>query len=129
MKCFRHVERDAVGICKSCGKGICPDCAVDLGRGLACRGQCEGEVRALIDLVDRNVRLGPKTEAIMDRAGGARIAATVFFFGMGALFLGWSWLEMRQLTLVGAIGIGFMAYGCFHLMLTLRLARRRQRGN
>ena len=128
MKCFLHQERDAVGICKSCGKGICPDCAVDLGRGLACHGRCEVEVRSLIDLVDRNVRLGPKTEAIMDRASGAWIAGTVFFLGMGALFFGWSMLEARQLTLVGAIGLGFIAYGVFHLVLTLRLARRRQSG-
>ena len=26
MKCFNHHERDAFGICKTCGKGLCLDC-------------------------------------------------------------------------------------------------------
>ena len=26
MKCFNHVDREAVGQCKSCGKGLCKDC-------------------------------------------------------------------------------------------------------
>ncbi len=26
MKCFNHTDRDAVGQCKSCGKGLCKDC-------------------------------------------------------------------------------------------------------
>ncbi|MBP7275989.1 MAG: hypothetical protein KBA51_07280, partial [Kiritimatiellae bacterium] len=35
MKCFNHEDRDAVGTCKSCGKGVCRECAVDMGKGLA----------------------------------------------------------------------------------------------
>lgn len=50
MSCFYHHERDSVGGCKSCGKNLCPECAVDLGRGLACRGRCEEDVRALFGL-------------------------------------------------------------------------------
>jgi hypothetical protein len=45
MKCFYHHDQDAVGECKSCGKGLCPACAVDLGKGLACRQRCEDNVR------------------------------------------------------------------------------------
>ena len=46
-----------MGSCKSCGKGLCPDCAADLGKGLACRGRCEADVTAVIELVDRNIKL------------------------------------------------------------------------
>jgi hypothetical protein len=35
MKCYYHHEVDAVGLCKSCSKGICPECAFDVGGGLA----------------------------------------------------------------------------------------------
>lgn len=27
MKCFNHVEREAVATCKKCGKGLCKECA------------------------------------------------------------------------------------------------------
>ena len=57
MRCFYHQDKEAVGTCKSCGKGVCAECAIDLGKGLACRGRCEESTRAIIELVDRNIRL------------------------------------------------------------------------
>ncbi|MEI9865181.1 MAG: hypothetical protein WDN00_11660 [Limisphaerales bacterium] len=48
MRCFYHQEKESVGICKSCGKGVCQECAVDLKRGLACRGHCEDNVQSII---------------------------------------------------------------------------------
>ena len=39
---------DAVGVCRACGKGLCRECAVDLGSGLACQNSCEVSVRDLI---------------------------------------------------------------------------------
>ncbi len=52
MKCFAHHEADALGVCSACGRGVCEACAVDMGRGLACRERCEPEVRRLLDLRD-----------------------------------------------------------------------------
>ncbi len=26
MKCFNHHDRDAFGVCKACGKGLCLEC-------------------------------------------------------------------------------------------------------
>src|SRR5262249_52940930 len=57
MHCFYHQDKYAVGVCKSCGKGVCIECAVDLGKGLACRGRCEESVRAITQLIDRNIQL------------------------------------------------------------------------
>ena len=57
MRCFYHQDKEAVGTCKSCRKGVCIDCAVDLGKGLACRSRCEDTARALIALIDRNIQL------------------------------------------------------------------------
>jgi hypothetical protein len=57
MRCFYHQDREAVGSCKSCGKGVCAECAVDLGKGLACRNRCEDAAKALIQLIDRNLQL------------------------------------------------------------------------
>lgn len=34
MKCFYHSQADARGICKNCSKGLCEECAVDVGNAL-----------------------------------------------------------------------------------------------
>ena len=31
MKCFNHHEHDAVGVCKYCMKGVCEQCATEVG--------------------------------------------------------------------------------------------------
>src|SRR6516164_5258885 len=59
MRCYNHRDRDAVGLCKSCGKGLCDACQTDLGQGLACKNRCEETVRRLIALVQHNVRAVP----------------------------------------------------------------------
>jgi hypothetical protein len=46
MNCFNHPDVPAVGICKACQKGLCMECAIDLGHGIACRNHRE-EVEVL----------------------------------------------------------------------------------
>jgi len=41
MNCFNHPDVPAVGICKACQKGLCMECAVDLGHGIACKSHQE----------------------------------------------------------------------------------------
>jgi len=48
MKCYYHPQVDAVAVCKHCQKGLCPDCAVDVGGGMACKtsnDNCQAEVK------------------------------------------------------------------------------------
>lgn len=41
MKCFRHREHDAVGVCVACGKGLCAEaCSHDSELGLHCDERC-----------------------------------------------------------------------------------------
>lgn len=47
MKCFTHQDADAVAICKSCGRGVCPTCATMAGEGIACGPRCASEVAQL----------------------------------------------------------------------------------
>jgi hypothetical protein len=58
MKCFDHQDRDAVGICKSCNKGLCRQCAADLGNGLACLNRCEDRARVLISFIGSSMKVG-----------------------------------------------------------------------
>ena len=53
MNCFNHREKPALGICKSCGKGLCGDCLVELPNGLACKDSCEDRVEMSNRLFDR----------------------------------------------------------------------------
>src|SRR5262245_44541193 len=56
MRCFYHQDREAVGLCKSCARALCAECAVDQGTGLACRGRCEERARDLNELQDRAIK-------------------------------------------------------------------------
>ena len=40
MQCFLHQGVAAVGICRTCGKGICPTCAREIDRGIVCSDAC-----------------------------------------------------------------------------------------
>ena len=56
MLCFYHHDKQAVGLCRYCGKGICSECSVDLGGGLACRNRCEDKVRGVTLMVDQTIK-------------------------------------------------------------------------
>jgi hypothetical protein len=105
MKCFHHHDADAVGVCKSCGKGLCVPCAVDIGRGLACRERCEEDVRNLIHLVDNNMRLSPASQAMLGKQPRAYLASGTFQILAGCLFmlLGFN---MDGIFRAGVVGIG-----------------------
>ena len=46
MKCSRHREQDAIGVCAACGKGLCSDaCAQDGAFGLHCDAACAERLR------------------------------------------------------------------------------------
>jgi hypothetical protein len=57
MNCFNHRDKPAVGLCKSCGKGLCGDCLTELPNGLACKSLCEDRVNLLNRMVDRNAQV------------------------------------------------------------------------
>ncbi|KGM93542.1 hypothetical protein IRP63_14205 (plasmid) [Clostridium botulinum] len=61
MKCFNHPERDAVAICKSCNKGLCKECAVEIDATIACKGKCEEKVAFLNKVVHGNKSVYNKT--------------------------------------------------------------------
>lgn len=78
MKCYIHHNVDAVGICKNCQKGICPDCATDVGDGLACKNTCVEKVKSLNEVIQRSKGVYKKT--------GATYFRLAFIYGLLALF-------------------------------------------
>jgi hypothetical protein len=57
MRCYVHRDADAVGVCRSCGRGLCPACAAEVGTALACLRRCEEDVRQLTDALRRQVQM------------------------------------------------------------------------
>lgn len=57
MHCFNHSSLSAVGVCKACQKGLCTDCAVDVGNGIACMESCETSVAELNEMNERGLKL------------------------------------------------------------------------
>jgi len=37
MKCYNHHDRDAFGICQSCGKGLCLECLKEQNGIILCK--------------------------------------------------------------------------------------------
>ena len=123
MKCFNHVSADAIGTCKSCGKGLCRECFTDLGKGLACRSRCEEDVRSLIEVIDRNVRYSSESIALVRSTRQTFGFVGALFLASGALALGlglWSDTPMNLLTIVGVF---LAAFGLFYLTRFLIVPR------
>ena len=123
MKCFWHQNQDAIGACKSCGKGLCPHCAVDLGKGLACRHRCEADVQALIALIDHNHQMTGKTMSFLRGNRQIQMGATFLYGAMGLAFLAWGLLQDPKLNLLSIMGGLFLAYGLFNMARVSQLPR------
>ena len=57
MNCYTHQSDSAVGLCKTCFKALWPECSVDVGNGLACRGSCEEKVMELNQMWDTSAKI------------------------------------------------------------------------
>lgn len=116
MKCFRHAELEAVGTCKVCSKGLCPDCAADLGHSIACRGSCEaaaGRLEAIIQQSTVTARSQKRN----------RYLAPTFLAVMGLTFLAFGLKDGPDLNLGTALGSGFLVYAVIHSLAVRNWAR------
>jgi hypothetical protein len=87
-------------------RGVCADCAVDLKKGLACKGHCEADVHRLL----RTVALAKRLRAI-----GAG-----FFLAIGGLQILWSYSAAGRFDFSAAIGLCFVILGILFLASLLR---------
>src|SRR4029453_1085008 len=103
MNCFQHPQTVSVGLCKHCSRGLCPECASDEGFGLACRGRCEEEVKAVSQIIERNKVVFGKTAAVYFRSAILFGLMGLLFLLFAAFFLG-TFPELRYFF-VGAGGL------------------------
>ncbi len=116
MKCFYHRDADAVGVCKACNKGLCDTCAVDVGGGLACRESCVDQVRRINELVQRNIRISPTSEALLAKQASGYLIAGAFAIVAGSVF------AVIALNMEGVFRTGMAGIGVLVVLLGLRQA-------
>jgi hypothetical protein len=122
MRCFNHHDRPAIGTCKECCKGLCTECAADLGHGLACKGQHESMVETLNTMITRNATAYSAAEK-----GGSFILPAFLGF-IGVILIGQTLYAGRGLTSFGVLlGGGFIVFGVVFLLYNRRVFGPRKR--
>lgn len=126
MKCFYHPDRDAVGLCRSCMKGLCTECAVDMTKGLACHGACQKDVADILALTEQNIRHAPLSDRIMKNygKGSSALGILVLLLALGLLVIGGRALAMGDDAVNPLIfGVVCLLYGGY-LSWTARQVRK-----
>ena len=111
MKCFTHQAKDAVGICKACNKGICAECAADLGHSLACKSSCEERAHLLNSSMQRSI-------AVLKNSKRYANLTPALLAGMGLLFAyhGEYGYPRSKFSLMA--GIGFLIFaGIYYFVM------------
>ncbi|NNE43216.1 MAG: hypothetical protein HKN12_03335, partial [Gemmatimonadetes bacterium] len=100
MDCYYHEGRAAVGSCRSCLKGVCRECAVDLQRGLACRDRCETDVRELMETIHQSVQTRGISSGLLKASRGmwTGLAAVALLVGIGVGIFGLSLPYYRSIA-------------------------------
>ena len=83
MNCFYSPNEPAVGICKSCGKGLSAAFAADLGNGLACKGICEDRVRRINAMIDSNFKVLSVSNTQLRRNAIFSVVSGILFVAIG----------------------------------------------
>ena len=122
MKCFYDPSQDAVGTCKSCGKGLSPDYLTDLGKGLACKGHCEEEVSAVIELIESNMISSGASAQIIKKTSIGTYGSGVFLFAMGIIFAMMG-MDEPEMDFTLFLGVGFILYGIWTTYRAYKYAR------
>ena len=118
MECFYHEGITAVGSCRSCLKGLCRGCAVELEGGLACAGRCEDMVRSVVAAIQQSARYQGVSAGLLRSARGLWLGLTAVAALVGLFVIAWG-LSLPTFREIAALGIPFLALA----FISARLAR------
>lgn len=115
MRCARHPDREAVGLCRVCLRGLCSECAADFGSALVCRGIHEEPLAGLKAEEDRRMLLA----AIADRGSSRRravrsVGRAVWFVATGLALVATATIE--PILTPWVIGVAFTLAGLWMLL-------------
>ena len=109
MNCFYHPEKPAIALCKSCGRGLCLDCAADIGDGLACMSRCEERARIINRMIDTNKQILSAANTQL-RRGMVFTIVTGLLFGAFGFYLGFDRGGLPGIIFI-ALGLAFLIRG------------------
>ena len=121
MNCFNHRNIPAIGLCKSCGKGLCEDCAAELATGIACKAACENAVDLHSSEVQNILSTMLELDKRISRTSRNQIRSSgviALLLGIGLLiFAVWAYREIGSLIpyFLGMYGILSLAMGILRL--------------
>ena len=105
MKCYNHSGREAVAVCRACGKAVCQECGLETGNGIACRQICTAILAEKTEYYSRQA-------AHLKNLKRLNFLGSLFSIGMGLLFIYFSFMGYGVVyDLILLIGSGFTVYG------------------
>ena len=125
MNCYYHPSTSAVGICKNCYKGLCENCAVDVGNGLACKGHCESDVEVLNRVLDRS-----KTQMLRLGSMYRRTAWLIGFLGIIFVIVGiLISLVLPKIWFIGLLSFALGVYALVAAMINRTESKKQESAN
>lgn len=115
MKCYTHRNADAIAVCRSCGRALCPDCVSEVGLACACKNRCEADVKRFNEMIAQG-RPGPVNPAKLvsyDRA--------IFMMAMGLGFIGFGLFYFKGQGpnwFMVVLGAAFFSFGVSQFFVT-----------
>jgi hypothetical protein len=105
MKCYNHSEREAVVICRACGKAVCQECGLETENGFACQRNCAKTLAGI------NEHYAGQA-AHLRNIKRMNFLGSLFSIGMGLLFIYFSFMGYGVVyDLLLLLGAGFTFYG------------------
>jgi hypothetical protein len=93
---------------------------------LACRSRCEENAKAVIRLIDQNIKMSPRAARLLDAGRVARTGASTFKLVIGAIFVLWGLTDPDRFTFLIIIGVCFLVFGAFSVVQSRRIERQKQ---
>ncbi len=114
MECFYHQGSQACGICKSCQRGVCKQCASEVNNGIACKQRCEDQAIELDNLVSNSIKMQESSELLVNTASASIGAGELFNLVLGAIFAVYGIYE--DTIFLTVLGVAFLLFGAFGIL-------------
>jgi B-box zinc finger len=118
MKCYIHRSSDAIAVCRSCGRALCPDCVSEVGLSCACKNRCEADVARFNEMITRGRPGGPNP---VNPASLVSYDRVIFLMAMGLAFV---WFGLYYLgghgpgLFFAVLGAAFFVFGISQFFTT-----------
>lgn len=116
MECYYHIGKNAVGICKSCQRGLCRDCAKEVTNGIACVDRCESAAELLNKLIQEAPGMNAMALSLHDESSVLVKSVSIYTIGTTTCVLGGIFIAFgvhQDIYLLTTMGIVFLLFGAF----------------